>query len=306
MTSPRLLTEALFWTESHYDQEEARWFGRVKGLAAKPNALKTPRTLCDNLRKPSGLAVDSEARSVYWTDWGEGVISRCNVDSGSVSRFGEALTSSRQPFGLAVDPNTDTVMWSSAAQPGIRRADLSGANVRSASEGDRNSWSCKGPWGIALQLRPGCASARGSGTGDRYHLRNMGSAASSGRAGGASSAASSQTGRCATLCEGWWTRRAWRSTSTTQEGASSGQMRRPARCSALRSTVPACATWPRVLRSPSALRSARLTSSGQIGGVAQSSRAASALGLSATCSPMRYHPKASPSSTCGLPPKPRG
>ena len=42
MTSPRLLTEALFWTESHYDQEEARWFGRVKGLAAKPNALKTP------------------------------------------------------------------------------------------------------------------------------------------------------------------------------------------------------------------------------------------------------------------------
>lgn len=112
--------------------------------------------------------MDSEARSVYWTDWGEGVISRCNVDSGSVSRFGEALTSSRQPFGLAVDPNTDTVMWSSAAQPGIRRADLSGANVRSASEGDRNSWSCKGPWGIALQLRPGCASARGSGTGDRY------------------------------------------------------------------------------------------------------------------------------------------
>jgi len=159
----RQLTEALFWTESYYDQAQKRWFGRVQ--TAQPSETKQPRTICTDLRNPSGLAVDSGTRSVYMADWGDGVISRCSVSGGDVQRLGEGVFGNRQrdgPFGLAIDPNTDTIMWSSAGSAGLRRADLNGENICRASEGDRASWSSKGPYGIALQLRPGCAAARGA------------------------------------------------------------------------------------------------------------------------------------------------
>ncbi|KAL1499017.1 hypothetical protein AB1Y20_013534 [Prymnesium parvum] len=154
----RMLTKALFWTEGYYDQDQKRRLGRV--LTAEPAELKTPRTLQAGLRAPVGLAVDSQSETVYWTDWGERAIARCGVDGSEMDRIVVGKRWQDHPFGLAIDPSTDTIMWSAAGNSAIRRATLSGDDMSIVSEGGRNSWSATGPWGIAMHLRPGCASAR--------------------------------------------------------------------------------------------------------------------------------------------------
>lgn len=114
------------------------------------------------LRAPVGLAVDSDLQHVYWTDTGGRAIGRCDVDGGCVERIVVGHRWQDNPFGLAVDSSTDTIMWSTAGSSAIRRANLNGEHVHIISEGGQNSWSATGPWGIAMHLRPGCASARGS------------------------------------------------------------------------------------------------------------------------------------------------
>lgn len=162
----RLLTKALFWTEGYFDQDENRWLARVQ--TAEPTELKHPRTLRAGLRGPTGLAVDSEAQHVYWTDWSERAIIRCGVDGGGLKRINPPTGSAQhrpqdRPFGIAVDPCTDSMIWSGTGHSAIRLADLNGDDARIVSQGDTNSWSATGPWGIALHLRPGCALARARG-----------------------------------------------------------------------------------------------------------------------------------------------
>lgn len=151
-------TVALFWTESGYDPANG-WRGRVRSVAR--NELHAPRTIEEGTN-PSCLAVDSLARSVYWTDHGRGAIIRAPIDGGSSEFVAEGVFGHRSrdgPWGLAVDPSTSTLVWSAAGNGKIRRADLDGDNVQTISNGDTNAWSAAGPWGLAPDLRPGCAAA---------------------------------------------------------------------------------------------------------------------------------------------------
>lgn len=123
------------------------------------------RTLGENLVNPTGLAVDALSQRLFWTDWGDRSIVSCSLAAPHAApekrKIGEGLFGHRMddgPWGIAVDPATSTVVWSSAGSAAVRRADLDGSNVCILSEGDSTSWSAKGPWGLALHLRPGCAS----------------------------------------------------------------------------------------------------------------------------------------------------
>jgi len=64
------------------------------------------------------------------------------------------------PLGIAVDPLSSRVMWSGEGHAAIRSTDLDGRDLQIACSGDSSLWSASGPWGLAMHLRPGCASAR--------------------------------------------------------------------------------------------------------------------------------------------------
>ena len=156
-------TLALFYTESEYvpggTAGQSQWMGRVQAVEAKNPHV--PRTIADACR-PSGLAVDSLSRRVYWTDSGSPSI-RCNSFDGSKrSALGTGMFGRKMgdgPFGITVDPTTDTVAWSAMGHAAIHRSSLDGAGIALRVAEDRSAWSASGPWGLALYLRPGCAHA---------------------------------------------------------------------------------------------------------------------------------------------------
>ncbi len=120
--------------------------------------LPCRRTLGEGLRNPTGLAVDSFSKKVFWTDWGDSTITRCDLlhpkAVPTTRTLGEGLFGRRMhdgPWGLAIDPATGTIVWSEAGGAALRRADYDGSSVGLLTDGDRNSWSATGPWGLALQ-----------------------------------------------------------------------------------------------------------------------------------------------------------
>jgi len=133
------------------------------------------RTLQEGLRNPTGLAVDSVAKKVFWTDWGNSAITRCDLlqpdmASATTRTIGDGLFGRRMndgPWGLAIDPATGTLVWSEAGGAALRCADYDGSSVSLLSDGDRNSWSATGPWGLALQMGPADAAATAPSAEDR-------------------------------------------------------------------------------------------------------------------------------------------
>jgi len=168
----REFTRALFWTESYYDPDVKRWVGRVQ--TAEAHQMQTPRTVGHGLRNPTALAVDSLSRNVFWTDWGDSTITRCDLAhpeaEPTMTTIGDGLFGRRMhdgPWGLVLDASTNTLVWSEAGGSALRKASYDGSCVGMLSHGDRTSWSATGPWGLALQLRPGCVTASSTSAASR-------------------------------------------------------------------------------------------------------------------------------------------
>jgi len=121
-----------------------------------------PHLVLDGV-SPTGLALDPRHGRLFVTDPKAPSIMSCELD-GSDSRplvkglFGKKLNDG--PWGVTIAPSLNSVIWTSTGHPAVRRADLDGKNVQILARGDPHAWSATGPFGVAVCLRPGCASAK--------------------------------------------------------------------------------------------------------------------------------------------------
>jgi len=76
--------------------------------------------------RPLGVAVDSDAGKVYWTDVGSSPrIQRSNLDGTQVENIRGGLSA---PYGLAIAPSLGKVYWTEARSGMICRANLNGSS----------------------------------------------------------------------------------------------------------------------------------------------------------------------------------
>ena len=80
--------------------------------------------------RPNGIALDSNAGKMYWTDSielrsGIGKIRRANLDGSQV----EDLVTTGAPSSIALDPDRGKMYWTDAFTDAIRRANLDGSGV---------------------------------------------------------------------------------------------------------------------------------------------------------------------------------
>lgn len=100
--------------------------------------------LITDLHSPSGIAVDSIAGKIYWTDTGLGKIQRANLDGTDVEDL--VTTSVVEPVRIALDTRIGKMHWTERS-PGdflISRANLDGSEVEFLITG------LSSPSGIAL------------------------------------------------------------------------------------------------------------------------------------------------------------
>eukprot|EP00965_Chrysotila_dentata_P251272 6209949-Pleurochrysis_carterae.AAC.3 len=160
VTSRPQQTLSIFYTESDYDPQSRRWVGRVQKLDR--DQPEHPHLVLDGV-SPTGLALDPRHGRLFVTDPKAPSIMSCELD-GSDSRplvkglFGKKLNDG--PWGVTIAPSLNSVIWTSTGHPAVRRADLDGKNVQILARGDPHAWSATGPFGVAVCLRPGCASAK--------------------------------------------------------------------------------------------------------------------------------------------------
>ncbi|HEY3851287.1 MAG TPA: hypothetical protein VGL87_09975 [Steroidobacteraceae bacterium] len=131
--------------------------GRI--LSLSPDG-SDPRTLVTGCRVPDGLAVDSAAGHVYWTNMGvphrnDGSIERADLDGGN-RRFiipeGGAFT----PKQLHLEKKSGKLYWSDREGMRVMRANLDGSKVETLiqtgkDEGDRHDPS---NWCIGVAVDP--------------------------------------------------------------------------------------------------------------------------------------------------------
>jgi DNA-binding beta-propeller fold protein YncE len=92
-----------------------------------------------------GLAVDSAASKMYWTNWGAGKIQRSNLNGSQVEDVLSGLTS---PVGITLDVARGRMYWADIDGGYIRGANLDGSNMNTIS-------GANGPMGIAVDSTAG-------------------------------------------------------------------------------------------------------------------------------------------------------
>jgi DNA-binding beta-propeller fold protein YncE len=137
--------------------EDRLYFGYVNPLidGLFPGAIARARldgsgleTIVGGLSEPRGIAVDSVAGKLYWTDdllQTGGLIRRANLDG---SHPEDVVTGLKSPRGIALDAKTGHIYWADTVAGTIQRADLDGQHVVDVLTGlDR-------PEAIALLIVP--------------------------------------------------------------------------------------------------------------------------------------------------------
>jgi hypothetical protein len=133
--------------------------GGCRVFSLKPDGSDT-KTLLRGCRLPDGLAVDSTAGYIYWTNMGvphrsDGSIERADLDGGN-RRFiipeGGAFT----PKQLHLERNTGKLYWSDREGMRVMRANLDGSRVETLvqtgkGEGDRHDPS---NWCVGITVDP--------------------------------------------------------------------------------------------------------------------------------------------------------
>jgi low density lipoprotein receptor-related protein 5/6 len=137
--------------------QDRLYFGYVNPLidGLFPGAIARARldgseleTIVAGLTEPWGVALDSAAGKLYWTDdhvQSGGLIRRANLDG---SQPEDVVTGLKSPRGIALDVGAGHIYWADTGAGTIQRADLDGQHVVDVLTGlDR-------PEAIALSIVP--------------------------------------------------------------------------------------------------------------------------------------------------------
>jgi hypothetical protein len=119
-----------------------------------------PKTLVTGCRLPDGLAVDSDAGYIYWTNMGvphrnDGSIERADLDGGN-RRFIVPEGHTFTPKQLHLEKNSGKLYWSDREGMRVMRANLDGSRVETLiqtgeGEGDRHNPS---NWCVGISVDP--------------------------------------------------------------------------------------------------------------------------------------------------------
>jgi len=133
--------------------------GRVFSL--NPDGSE-PKTLVTGCRLPDGLAVDSAAGHIYWTNMGvphmnDGSIERADLDGGN-RRFIIPEGGTFTPKQLHLEKNSRKLYWSDREGMRVMRANLDGSQAETLiqtgeGEGDRHDPS---NWCVGIAVDPIC------------------------------------------------------------------------------------------------------------------------------------------------------
>ena len=104
----------LYWVD-----EEAQ---KIQRTAGGGRQVEDQLTAAQGLNKPGSIALDLDAGKMYYTDDGEGVIGRANLDGSDV----QILAMANDPVGIALDLGARKMYWIERTQGEIWRADLEG------------------------------------------------------------------------------------------------------------------------------------------------------------------------------------
>jgi len=131
--------------------------GRV--LSLEPDG-SDPKTLITGCRLPDGLAVDSAAGYIYWTNMGiphrnDGSIERADLDGGN-RRFIIPEGGTFTPKQLHLDKTSGKLYWSDREGMRVMRANLDGSQIETViqtgeGEGDRHDPS---NWCVGITVDP--------------------------------------------------------------------------------------------------------------------------------------------------------
>src|SRR3984893_17825708 len=131
--------------------------GRVYSL--NPDGSR-PKTLVTGCRLPDGLAIDSAAGYIYWTNMGvphknDGSIERADLDGGN-RRFIIPEGGTFTPKQLHLEKKNGKLYWSDREGMRVMRANLDGSQVEiliqsGEGEGDPQD---PGKWGVGITVHP--------------------------------------------------------------------------------------------------------------------------------------------------------
>ena len=103
-------------------------------------------TVADGLVSPQGIALDTAARRLYWTDQGTASIRSANLDGSDVRVLVTADDGLVNPQGIAVSGGK--LYWTDRRTDKIQRANLDGSGIRDlVTDGLSN------PQGLAIDAR---------------------------------------------------------------------------------------------------------------------------------------------------------
>jgi len=136
--------------------------GRI--LSANPDGSNVKTIVMEGRKYPDGLAIDTEAGHLYWTNMGsfkenDGTIFRSDLDGGNVTTIvpsGGTFT----PKQVQIEKNTGKLYWCDREGMRVMRANLDGSEIETlvdASDGDLRPGPDARKWcvGIAVDVEGG-------------------------------------------------------------------------------------------------------------------------------------------------------
>ena len=116
----------IYWTAPNRDdpKEEAK----IQRANLDGTGVEDLLTVADGLVSPQGIAVDSAAQRLYWTDQGAAKVQSANLDGSDVRDLVTADDGLVNPQGIAV--GAGRIYWTDRRTDKIGRANLDGSGVR--------------------------------------------------------------------------------------------------------------------------------------------------------------------------------
>ncbi len=118
----------VYWTTSRISEGCSVRRANLDGTGEE-TLVSYPPNAPQNLR---GIALDVDANTMYWADFGTGVISRSALNGSNPENF---LTGLAGPVGIALDVAGGRIFWSEANSHAIRRATLDGTTTTTLVSG---------------------------------------------------------------------------------------------------------------------------------------------------------------------------
>lgn len=126
-----IFAQHVYWVDSFTDQV-LRAGLEIPDEETAETRSDVEALVASDMKRPFGLAVDTDGGKIYWTDYGNGMIRRANLDGSAVESL---ITTAALPSGLALDVAAGKMYWADAGLHEIRRADFDGSNEQIVMSG---------------------------------------------------------------------------------------------------------------------------------------------------------------------------